>query len=83
MKLTKEELSKIRKRLINGETIDFENEDLLESVSLSYSGLGGKMVNENFKIWHNNSFIKITKTFQPVANKLNELIESYDLIEVN
>lgn len=69
--------SELKKALKSGEIITLtNNEEYLEAeVSYKKTRWGGC----EYKIFFNGAFVKITKTFEPIIKKLDELVKKYNL----
>lgn len=65
--------------LVNGETIEFENENFNLELSHGKTLSGGKA----FKVFFNGAFVSISKTFKPLEKKALELISKHNLQPVN
>lgn len=67
--------------LKNGKTFSFIDQYETVEAKITY----GKTLEGNsaFKIWFNGKFVIISRTFNPIIHKLNELVDRYQLKESN
>lgn len=77
------------KRLKNGEKFFFNNEDFQISIGnddirqakVFWQDGGRNQWRTGFCIWFNGVMLHHSKTFKPMENRLNKLIDKWNLIE--
>jgi hypothetical protein len=69
----------MKKRLHNGETVEFQNDDHIMSVYYLKTWDGTM----SYLVMFNGRAIKSAKTFPPIERTVSERVTQYNLIETN